>query len=147
MFEWYLISSFLPWLTTTAFIHSAMVMERRDHLKGWTLSLVMASFLLTILGTFMTRSGVFNSVHSFTQSDIGPVFLVFIGITLVYSLLLLTFRAHKLDEAAAATDARLGAKAKKASSLFSRETAILIQNGLLNADGTPNASKMAELGW
>jgi hypothetical protein len=53
-----------------------MVMQRRGVLKGWTVTLVQASFLLTILGTFMTRSGVFNSVHSFTQSAIGPTILV-----------------------------------------------------------------------
>ena len=69
----------MPWLTATAFIHSSMVMERCEHLKGWTITLVMATFLLTLLGTFMTRSGVFNSVHSFTQSPIGPVFLGYLG--------------------------------------------------------------------
>jgi cytochrome c-type biogenesis protein CcmF len=72
-------ASFLPWLTATAFLHSSLVTERQDHLKAWTLSLILATFLLTILGTFMTRSGVFNSVHSFTQSDIGPTFLAFLG--------------------------------------------------------------------
>ena len=65
-------ASFLPWLTATAAIHSALLMERKGILKGWTVTLIQASFLLTILGTFMTRSGVFNSVHSFTQSAIGP---------------------------------------------------------------------------
>jgi cytochrome c-type biogenesis protein CcmF len=68
-------ASFLPWLTATAALHSALLMERKGFLKGWTLTLVLASFLLTILGTFMTRSGVFNSVHSFTQSAIGPTIL------------------------------------------------------------------------
>jgi len=126
-------ASFHPWLTGTAFVHSAMVLERRGRLRDWTLLLGMATFLLTLVGTFMTRSGVFNSVHSFTQSDIGPVFLVFIGITLTYSLILLTFRAHKLDEAAQLTDKRLGAKANKSMNLLSRETAILIQNGLFSA--------------
>ena len=89
-------ASLLPWLTATAFLHSAMVMERRDHLKGWTIVLVLATFLLTILGTFMTRSGVFNSVHSFTQSPIGPVFLGFLGVCLVGSVLLLAARVDKL---------------------------------------------------
>ena len=89
-------ASFLPWLTGTAFLHSAMVMERKDHLKGWTLSLMLATFLLTILGTFMTRSGVFNSVHAFTQTPIGPVFLVFLAICLVFSVLLLAARVDKL---------------------------------------------------
>jgi len=89
-------ASFMPWLTATAFIHSSMMMERKEHLKGWTITLVMASFLLTLLGTFMTRSGVFNSVHSFTQSPIGPVFLGFLGVCLVVSVLLLAARVDTL---------------------------------------------------
>jgi cytochrome c-type biogenesis protein CcmF len=92
-------ASFMPWLTATAFVHSAMVMERKDQLKGWTVSLLLASFLLTILGTFMTRSGVFNSVHSFTQSPIGPVFLTFLAVSLVFSVLLLAARVDKLSPA------------------------------------------------
>ena len=65
-------ASLLPWLTGTAFIHSVMVQERRGMLRVWNLSLVLATFCLTILGTFLTRSGVVNSVHAFTQSSIGP---------------------------------------------------------------------------
>ena len=71
-------ASFLPWLTATAALHSALLTERKGVLKGWTVTLVLATFLLTILGTFMTRSGVFNSVHSFTQSAIGPTIFVFL---------------------------------------------------------------------
>src|SRR4029077_6049630 len=89
-------ASFLPWLTATAFLHSAMVQERRHTLKLWTLSLSLASFLLTILGTFMTRSGVFNSVHSFTQSEIGPTFLVFLGVVLAVSIVLIAVRGPLL---------------------------------------------------
>jgi cytochrome c-type biogenesis protein CcmF len=92
-------ASFLPWLTATAVVHSAMVMERRDHLKAWTLTLVLATFLLTILGTFMTRSGVFNSVHSFTQSPIGPVFLGYLGVMLILSVVLLAARVDVLAPA------------------------------------------------
>jgi cytochrome c-type biogenesis protein CcmF len=89
-------ASFLPWLTSTAFIHSTMVLERKKSLKLWTLALALGSFVLTILGTFMTRSGVFNSVHSFTQSDIGPTFLVFIAALLVFCIVLLSVRGHLL---------------------------------------------------
>ncbi|MBL8619496.1 MAG: heme lyase CcmF/NrfE family subunit [Deltaproteobacteria bacterium] len=89
-------ASFLPWLTATAFLHSAMVMERKEQLRGWTLSLVLATFLLTLLGTFMTRSGIFNSVHSFTESPIGPVFLAFLAVALIGSLALLAFRIDAL---------------------------------------------------
>ena len=89
-------ASFMPWLTATAFVHSAQVMERRGLFKGWTITLALATFLLTMLGTFMTRSGVFNSVHSFTQSDVGPVFLAFIGVCTVICLVLLAFRLGHL---------------------------------------------------
>jgi cytochrome c-type biogenesis protein CcmF len=90
-------ASLLPWLTATAALHSAIVMERRGVLKGWTVTLVQASFLLTILGTFMTRSGVFNSVHSFTQSPIGPTILVFLAAVLIGSVTLLSLRIDSLE--------------------------------------------------
>src|SRR5260370_20486109 len=93
-----------------------MVHERKKVLKLWTLSLVLGTFLLTILGTFMTRSGVFNSVHSFTQSDIGPTFLVFIGLLLVLSITLLATRGQLLVPEGAIR------------SPLSRETAILVNN-------------------
>jgi cytochrome c-type biogenesis protein CcmF len=86
----------LPWLTATAAIHGVMVIEKRNVLRGWTISLVVVTFLLTILGTFMTRSGVFNSVHAFAQSDIGPTFLTFLGFCLVGSIVLLSLRLGKL---------------------------------------------------
>ena len=89
-------ASFLPWLTATAALHSAILTERKGILKGWTTTLVLATFLLTILGTFMTRSGVFNSVHSFTQSAIGPTILVFFAAGLVFSVVLLAFRVDTL---------------------------------------------------
>jgi cytochrome c-type biogenesis protein CcmF len=109
-------ASFLPWLTATAFMHSTMVQERKQMLRLWTMSLALASFVLTILGTFMTRSGIFNSVHSFTQSDIGPTFLVFIALLLVVSITLLATRGHLLV-----------AKGN-INSLVSRETSILVNN-------------------
>jgi cytochrome c-type biogenesis protein CcmF len=89
-------ASFLPWLTATAALHSALLMERKATLKGWTVTLVLATFLLTILGTFMTRSGVFNSVHSFTQSEIGPTILVFLTAALLFSVALLALRVDRL---------------------------------------------------
>ena len=90
-------ASLLPWLTATAALHSIFVVQRRGVLKGWTMTLVMASFLLTILGTFMTRSGVFNSVHSFTQSAIGPTILVFLAAVLIGSVALLALRIDALE--------------------------------------------------
>jgi cytochrome c-type biogenesis protein CcmF len=82
-------ASFLPWLTATAALHSLLLVERKGILKGWTMTLIQASFLLTILGTFMTRSGVFNSVHSFTQSAIGPTLLAFLAAALLFSVAVL----------------------------------------------------------
>jgi len=121
-------ASFLPWLTGTAFLHSAMVLQRTGKLRDWTLVLGMSTFLLTLLGTFMTRSGVFNSVHSFTQSNIGPVFLGFIGVIFTYSVVLLALRSHKLDEEATATDQRIGQRTDGRSGILSREFMILLQN-------------------
>jgi cytochrome c-type biogenesis protein CcmF len=109
-------ASFLPWLTATAALHSALLVERKGVLKGWTATLVIATYLLTILGTFMTRSGVFNSVHSFTQSAIGPTILVFLAGALLFSVVLLTLRIDTL-----AADGRLEAGP-------SRDTAFLLQN-------------------
>src|SRR6516165_4395426 len=65
-------AALVPWLTAAAFSHSVMVQERRGMLRVWNLSLVIATFCLTILGTFLTRSGIVNSVHAFSQSNIGP---------------------------------------------------------------------------
>lgn len=90
-------ASFLPWLSATAFLHAAQLQERRGILKGWTIVLLLTTFALTILGTFMTRSGVFNSVHSFTQSPIGPTFLVFLAVVLAVSVVLLSLRMHLME--------------------------------------------------
>ena len=90
-------ASFLPWLTATAALHSAIVMERKGTLKGWTLTLILSTFLLVILGTFMTRSGVFNSVHSFTQSAIGPTILGFLAVALIWTVALLALNIDKIE--------------------------------------------------
>src|SRR2546428_9105318 len=89
-------ASFLPWLPATAALHSALLVERKGVLKGWTVTLVIGTYLLTILGTSMTRSGIFNSVHSFTQSAIGPTILVFLAAALIFSVVLLTLRVDRL---------------------------------------------------
>jgi cytochrome c-type biogenesis protein CcmF len=79
-------ASLLPWLTGTAFLHSVMMQEKRGMMKVWNVWLVFCTFLLCILGTFLTRSGVVSSVHAFAQSNIGPWFLGFIGFVLVVCL-------------------------------------------------------------
>jgi cytochrome c-type biogenesis protein CcmF len=89
-------ASFLPWLTATAFLHSVMVQERRGMLKTWNLSLIIGTFLLTLFGTFLTRSGILDSVHAFTEGVIGPLFLAFIALVMVASLILIAWRSDRL---------------------------------------------------
>ncbi len=89
-------ASLLPWLTGTAYIHSVLVQERRGMLRVWNLSLLLATFSLTILGTFLTRSGVINSVHAFSDGTIGPYLLGFFGVIVVVSLGLIAWRGDRL---------------------------------------------------
>ncbi len=112
-------ASLMPWLVATAFLHSAVVQLRRGMLQAWNFMLVIAMFALTILGTFLTRSGVIVSVHSFTQSAIGPALLWFLMLVLVGSLALFAARIH------------LVASSPRLDSLVSREGAFLANNLLL----------------
>jgi len=112
-------ASFMPWLLATAFLHSAAVQLRRGVLQSWNFVLVIGAFALTVLGTFLTRSGVIVSVHSFTQSAIGPALLWFLMIVLVGSLGLFAMRAHLMSSS------------PRLDSLASREGAILLNNLLL----------------
>ncbi len=112
-------ASFMPWLVATAFIHSALVQERRRMLQSWNFVLVIAAFSLTILGTFLTRSGTIASVHSFTQSAVGPVLLGFLAVVLVGSFSLFALRAPVV------------AQASRMDSLVSREGSFLVNNLLL----------------
>jgi cytochrome c-type biogenesis protein CcmF len=89
-------ASFMPWLTATAFLHSVMVQERRGMLKLWNLNLIVATFALTILGTFLTRSGVLSSVHAFGEGPIGMYFLVAIALTLLVSFALVAGQLRAL---------------------------------------------------
>ena len=91
-------AALLPWLTATAFIHSSMVAERRGTLRVWAHALVIATFVLTLVGTFLTRSGVVESVHSFTASAIGPWFAAAIVATLSGALVLLVWRLPDLRD-------------------------------------------------
>ncbi len=114
-------ASFMPWLTATAFLHSVMVQERRNLLKVWNLGLIVATFLLTILGTFLTRSGILSSVHAFSEGPIGSYFLAFIAVVLLLSLILLTGRSGELH-----SEGHL-------DNPVSRETTFLLNNLLLTA--------------
>jgi cytochrome c-type biogenesis protein CcmF len=89
-------ASFLPWLTGTAYLHSVMVQERRGMLRLWNLSLLLATFSLTILGTFLTRSGVLDSVHAFTTSGIGPTILAFFAVIVAVTVFLIAWRGERL---------------------------------------------------
>ncbi|MFP5318202.1 MAG: heme lyase CcmF/NrfE family subunit [Acidimicrobiia bacterium] len=89
-------ASLLPWLTATAYLHSVLVQERRGMLRVWNLSLVAATFALTIFGTFLTRSGAVNSVHAFTRSAIGPILLGFLAVIALVSVGLIGWRADRL---------------------------------------------------
>lgn len=89
-------ASLLPWLTGTAFIHSVMVQERRGMLRVWNLSLICATFALTILGTFLTRSGVIASVHAFSDGGVGPALLGFFAVIVVVTVGLIGWRGDQL---------------------------------------------------
>jgi cytochrome c-type biogenesis protein CcmF len=112
-------ASLMPWLVATAFLHSGLVQQRRGMLQAWNFVLVISAFSLTILGTFLTRSGTINSVHSFTQSAIGPALLGFLVLVLVGSFTLFSMRSHLV-----ATSPRL-------ESFVSREGGFLVNNLLL----------------
>ena len=114
-------ASLLPWLTATAYLHSAMVQERRGMLRLWNLTLVVGTFALTILGTFLTRSGIISSVHAFTTGTIGYYFLAFIALVLVATLALVAGHSERLRS--------VGSLDKVAS----RETVILLNNLVLTA--------------
>lgn len=116
-------ASFMPWLMATAFIHSSFVQIRRGMLQSWNFILVISTFSLTVLGTFLTRSGSITSVHSFTQSAIGPALLAFLAIVVIGSFALF------------ATRAELVASSPRLESFSSREGAFLANNLLLTVFG------------
>src|SRR5829696_7475873 len=112
-------ASLMPWLTGTAFLHSVMVQENRGMLRVWNVSLIVATFVLSLLGTFLVRSGVLSSIHAFGASTLGVPFLAFIGAVLLGSVVLVLARLPDLR-----SEARL-------DSLASREAAFLLNNLVL----------------
>ena len=109
-------ASLLPWLAMTAFLHSVMVQEKRGMLKKWNLGLIIGAWLLSIFGTFITRSGVIASVHSFTQSNVGYFFLAFLVLSAAATIYLYVKRLPLLE-----AEARL-------ESVMSREASFLVNN-------------------
>jgi len=110
------IAAFMPWLTGTAFLHSVMIQEKRGLFKHWNILLIVLTYDLVIFGTFLTRSGVLSSVHSFAQSAIGPLFFGFIGLTLITSVALIIYRWANLKSET------------EMKSLLSREALFLLNN-------------------
>lgn len=109
-------AAFMPWLAATAFIHSVMIQEKKGMLKKWNMILIILTFFLAIFGTFITRSGIISSVHSFAQSDIGPLFLGFIAFILLFSFAMFIYRANELETE------------NQFDSLLSRESAFIFNN-------------------
>jgi cytochrome c-type biogenesis protein CcmF len=112
-------ASLLPWLTGTAFLHSVMMQEKRGMMKVWNFWLVFTTFLLCILGTFLTRSGVVSSVHAFAQSTIGPWFVAFMGL-----ILFVCFAAYLWNRDYLKSENQL-------DSVISRESSFLFNNLIL----------------
>lgn len=111
--------SFLPWLLATAFLHSVMIQEKRNMLKIWNILLITLSFQFTILGTYITRSGIIESVHAFAKSDISWYFLGFILVSTAGVIGLVVYRWQRLKSA------------NRLESLLSRESAFVLNNWLL----------------
>jgi cytochrome c-type biogenesis protein CcmF len=109
-------AAIMPWFTATAYLHSVMIQEKKNMLKVWNMALVILTFSLTIFGTFLTRSGVISSVHSFTQSGLGPYFMAFLMLELCVALGLLFYRLPALKSE------------NELDSLLSREAAFLLNN-------------------
>lgn len=113
-------ASLLPWLIATAFIHSSIVQRRRGMLQAWNFVLVILAFAATILGTFLTRSGIISSVHSFSQSPIGPVLLWFLAFVLVASFGLFAARINNVGSSS------------RLDSVMSREGLFMVNNLILS---------------
>ena len=109
-------ASLMPWLTATAFIHSIIIQEKKNMLKMWNMILILITFTLCIFGTFLTRSGIVSSVHSFTASSLGPIFLAFVFLILFVCIYLLITRSNYLKSE------------KKLESFASRESGFLFNN-------------------
>lgn len=113
-------ASFMPWLAGTAFLHSVMIQEKRGMFKWWNMTLIILTYLLIVYGTFIVRSGVISSVHSFAQSAVGPLFFGFMGVMFIFSLYWLLIERRDVFK----SEDRL-------ESMLSRESAFLLNNYLV----------------
>ncbi|HEY7874064.1 MAG TPA: heme lyase CcmF/NrfE family subunit [Actinomycetota bacterium] len=114
-------ASFLPWLTATAFLHSVVIQEKRRMLKVWNVTLILLTYGLAIFGTFLTRSGILSSIHTFSEGPIGKWFLPFLGLLLIGGLATIAWRMDTLKSE------------NRFDSLLSRESAFLLNNVLFVA--------------
>jgi cytochrome c-type biogenesis protein CcmF len=112
-------ASFLPWLSATAFLHSVMIQERKGMLKVWNVFLITLTYALTVFGTFLTRSGIVQSVHAFASTDIGWTFLAYLSLIVIVAVGLSVYRRRELRPERAI------------ESLFSREAVFLLNNLVL----------------
>ena len=112
-------ASLMPWLLATAYLHSVMIEEKKQMLRVWNMLLIIGTFSLCIFGTFLTRSGIVSSVHSFTTSNLGPMFAAFLGLVMVVSLALVAWRIPLLRSE------------NKLEAVLSRESAFLFNNLVL----------------
>jgi cytochrome c-type biogenesis protein CcmF len=126
----------MPWFTATAFLHSAIIQEQRGMMKRWNLALVCMTFFLTIFGTFMTRSGIVQSVHAFGEDNVLALqFVVFMAAIAIVSVGLIVYRSNKL------------ATKSEFESFFSRELAFLLNKRILLACASRSASRSSTSGW
>ncbi|MDQ3662442.1 MAG: cytochrome c biogenesis protein CcsA, partial [Actinomycetota bacterium] len=114
-------ASFMPWLTATAFLHSIVIQEKRRMLKVWNLSLILLTYVLAVFGTFLTRSGILSSIHTFSEGDVGKYFLPYLALVLIAGIALIATRLDSLS-----SENRL-------DSLLSRESAFMANNVLFLA--------------
>ena len=114
-------ASFLPWLTATAFVHSVVIQEKRRMLKVWNISMILLTYVLAVFGTFLTRSGILSSIHTFTEGATGKWFLPFLGLMLLGGFATVAFRLNALRSE------------NQLDSLLSRESAFLANNVLFLA--------------
>ena len=114
-------ASFMPWLTATAFLHSVVIQEKRRMFKVWNVVLILLTYVLAVFGTFLTRSGILSSIHTFTEGDTGKWFLPFLGMMLIGGLAVVVTRADRLRSE------------NRFDSLLSRESAFLLNNVLFVA--------------
>ncbi|SEM40197.1 cytochrome c-type biogenesis protein CcmF [Mesobacillus persicus] len=113
-------ASFLPWLTASAFLHSVMIQERKGMLKTWNISLIILSYILTLFGTFLVRSGVLTSVHAFGSGPLGTYFLIFMAFMMLLSIYIVTTRYQLIKKDSIPIE-----------TYFSKESSFLLNNLIL----------------